>query len=168
MSSVDTTRQTMPSLSDRVIGKGGPSRRRLLRFSIVGTSGVVVNSGILAVLVQICHLHPTLASAIATETAILSNFSFNDRWTFREFRSHLSWSNRALRYNLAAMGGLLFTVTVLGVLTNVFHVYYLVANLFATGGGFLCNYALSSRFAWATTSDGTTTVAGAPHSLIHQ
>ncbi|MGH2459819.1 MAG: GtrA family protein [Chloroflexota bacterium] len=122
---------------------------RVVRFGLVGISGIVVNSIVLALLVQVGQLRPPLAGALATEVAIVSNFVLHDRWTFRDARASRRWSSRALRYNLSALGGLSITVATLTALTNGLHLYYLIANVFAVGAGCLCNYLLSSRFAWA-------------------
>ena len=56
---------------------------RPIRFGLVGLSGAAVNTGILWGLVWGLGLPVLLASALATEAAILSNFLLNDRWTFR-------------------------------------------------------------------------------------
>lgn len=121
---------------------------RMVRFGLVGVSGIVVNSIVLALLVQIGQLRPAVAGALATEVAIVSNFALHDRWTFQDARSSQRWPWRALRYNLSALGGLSITVATLTALINGLHLYYLIANVFAVGAGCLCNYLLSSRFAW--------------------
>ena len=56
---------------------------RFLRFAAVGASGVVVNLGALALLTT-AGLTPTLASALAIQVSILTNFFLNDFWTFRD------------------------------------------------------------------------------------
>src|SRR5687767_6577737 len=59
------------------------SLARPLRFGLVGLSGVVVNTAALWGLARGAGLPVLLASVLATEMAILSNFLLNDRWTFR-------------------------------------------------------------------------------------
>lgn len=80
---------------------------RLLRFAVVGLSGVFVNLGTLHVFAQVLGLPRLLASGCAIEVSILSNFLLNDLWTFRdraaEARPPLV---RLFRYNLAALVGL--------------------------------------------------------------
>lgn len=124
---------------------------RLLKFGLVGVSGLLVNSTILVLLVQGGRLPPALGGVLATEVAILSNFALHDRWTFQDVRHSRGWFERAFRFNLSALGGLLINVTVLSVLSSRFHLFYLIANIFAVGAGCLCNYLLSSRFAWDLT-----------------
>ncbi len=58
---------------------------RFLRFAAVGISGVGVNLGSLAVM-RWLGVQINLASALAIELSILSNFSLHHRWTFRDQR----------------------------------------------------------------------------------
>jgi putative flippase GtrA len=122
---------------------------RFPRFALVGAIGVGVNDSALYVLHGRLGIDLLLAAAMATELAILNNFFWNDRWTFRKaIRSGSVWG-RALRYNLVAAGGLVVSLCSLAVLAHGFHVPYLLANLFAIGTGVVWNYRVGSRFAWA-------------------
>ena len=56
---------------------------RFLRFCTVGLSGVGVNLGVLALMTQFA-MHPMLASGLAIEISILSNFTANEFWTFKD------------------------------------------------------------------------------------
>jgi putative flippase GtrA len=124
--------------------------RRLMRFCVVGVSGVVVNTALLYLLTEAGGLSPLVAALFSTEAAILNNFLFNDRWTFSDTEPGTSWYWRALRYNFVALAGLVISLAVLAGLTYVLGLHYLVANLFAIGAGSLWNYAGSSYFIWAT------------------
>jgi dolichol-phosphate mannosyltransferase len=53
----------------------------LMKFGVVGGLGVIVNLGILG-LMRWLGFSDTLASAIAIEVSIISNFVFNERWIF--------------------------------------------------------------------------------------
>ena len=125
--------------------------RRFLRFILVGCCGVLLNTIILYLLVEEGGFEPLLAAAFATEVVILSNFFLNDRWTFRHERglSHLPFWRRATRYNLVAAVGLLFSLATLALLTMVYGMNYLAANLVAIGIATTWNYLVSSRYAWA-------------------
>jgi putative flippase GtrA len=123
---------------------------RLVRFALVGASGVLVNTVVLFILAEAARLPYVVAAALSTETAILANFALNDRWTFRDVAPALSWAYRAARYNLVCLGGLLISVGVLAALTHWRHVHYLVANLAGVGAGLIWNYSGSSRLAWST------------------
>lgn len=160
-----TGRRRATPLGSVILAVTSAATPRLLKFGLVGISGLLVNSAILVLLVQAGHLSPSIGEALATEVAILSNFALHDRWTFRGVRNSHRWFERAVRFNLAALGGLLITVAVLTVLSSRFHLFYLIANVFAVGAGCLCNYILSSRFAWGMTEGDPTALPSDEHVL---
>jgi putative flippase GtrA len=85
-----------------------------LKFAIVGASGVVVNLGALAVLSAL-GMRSSVASALAIELSIISNFIVNDRWTFAG-QHHHSWPGRAVRFQLISLVGAIaqWTVFIVG------------------------------------------------------
>ena len=60
--------------------------RRFVKFGVVGASGVAVNLGSLWLLADGLEMHDNLASALAIELSVLSNFALNDLWTFSDRR----------------------------------------------------------------------------------
>jgi dolichol-phosphate mannosyltransferase len=120
---------------------------RPLRFGVVGLSGMVVNSAILWVLVRELHLAVLLGSLLATEAAILSNFLLNDRWTFRGV-SERSFTQRLLRFNGVALGGMAITVGILTALAIYTQLHLLIANVLAVGAATGWNYVVNSRWTW--------------------
>jgi putative flippase GtrA len=120
---------------------------RPLRFGVVGLSGIVVNSAILWALVRELHLAVLLGSVLATEAAILSNFLLNDRWTFRGV-SERSFTQRLLRFNGVALGGMAITAGILTALASYTHLHLLIANMLAVGAATGWNYVVNSRWTW--------------------
>jgi putative flippase GtrA len=78
--------------------------RRFLKFAMVGASGVVVNLASLA-LFRALGAHINLASALAIELSLLSNFLVNHLWTFGDSRAHTRLLTQALRFHLVCLGG---------------------------------------------------------------
>lgn len=80
--------------------------RRFIRFCAVGASGVAVNLGGLALLADFLGLQPNLASAIAIEISICTNFLANELWTFRDRRQSGTpiWP-RGLRFQFVSLVG---------------------------------------------------------------
>jgi putative flippase GtrA len=56
---------------------------RFWRFNAVGMLGFAVQLGLLALLVRL-DVHYLVATAIAVEAAILHNFLWHERWTWRD------------------------------------------------------------------------------------
>jgi dolichol-phosphate mannosyltransferase len=125
---------------------------RFVRFAIVGTSGVLVNYIVLITLVEILGFERLIAVALANEVAILSNFFFNNLWTFGDAGRHTPVLVRALRYNVFGLGGLLLSVAVLGVLTYGLGLQYLIANAFAIGAAMSWNYLSNARWTFSVTA----------------
>ncbi len=80
---------------------------KLFKFGIVGISGIIVNEGILIYLKEYVHVSLPIASVFAIELSIVSNFIWNDVWTFRSNRQHaLSyWWQRLLSFQVVSIGG---------------------------------------------------------------
>jgi dolichol-phosphate mannosyltransferase len=113
-------------------------------------SGVGVNIGILWVLTEKAGVYYLASSAVSIETSILSNFILNELWTWRGVggKGAKNVLKRAVKFNLAYVIGLLVNMTVLAILTEIFHLYYIVSNLFGIGCAMLCNFFLSDKWVW--------------------
>ena len=55
---------------------------QLLKFSLVGGSGYVINLGVFTVVISALGLHHLLAATIAFAVAVANNFWWNRHWTF--------------------------------------------------------------------------------------
>lgn len=79
----------------------------LMKFGVVGGLGVVVNLSVLA-LMRWMGCSDTVASAIAIEISIISNFVLNERWTFQaRVAEHQGrgWGRRMWRFQLVSSVG---------------------------------------------------------------
>lgn len=78
---------------------------RFAKFAAVGASGVVVNLGFLS-LFKSMGVQINLASALAIEISLLSNFFINYAWTFRDRRhGDMSIVSQGLRFHLVSLVG---------------------------------------------------------------
>ena len=90
---------------------------RWLSFNGVGAMGVAVQLTVLAVLVKLAGVHYLVATAIAVETAVLHNFVWHQRWTWRD-RPAGSARRTALRLaRFHLLNGAVSMVGNLGVMT---------------------------------------------------
>ncbi len=124
--------------------------RRFIKFCLVGLSGVGVNEGLLWLLKGSVGLPLFLASAISIEISIISNFTLNNLFTFRDrrFASPKSNLNRLLIFNMVSLGGLGINLGILLLLTEVFGIHYLISNLCGIAVAALWNYTLSTWWTW--------------------
>ncbi len=117
-----------------------------IKFNIVGLTGVFVNEGALLLLTSggVYYLY---ASALAIEVSIISNFVFNDLWTFRD-RRHGRAAARLLKFNGLMLIGLLVNLLVLYVGTSYLGIHIAISNLLGIGVAFVVRYELSVKYAW--------------------
>ncbi len=129
-----------------------PATSRFLQFCLVGTSGVVVDMGLLVLFVQLARLPPVLAKALACECAIVNNFLGNDCWTFRDVGTTAGRVARFLRFNGVSLAGLALNVTLFAAQVQWLNMNLYLANAIAivVVAGF--TYTLSRRWAWRTVS----------------
>ncbi len=57
---------------------------RLLRFSVAGSIGFVVQVAALWLLISFTGIHYLVATAMAVELAIVVNFVWHERWTWQD------------------------------------------------------------------------------------
>jgi putative flippase GtrA len=60
-----------------------PLAVRWLKFNLVGALGIVVQMGAFALLFGACHLNYLVATALAVEAAVLHNFVWHERYTWK-------------------------------------------------------------------------------------
>jgi dolichol-phosphate mannosyltransferase len=90
---------------------------QLVRFSIVGGTGYVINLAVYSVLVQVVDLHYLPAAVLAFCVAVTNNFLLNRHWTFRATDgSAVFQAPRFLAVSLIALG---FNLLVLELLVGV-------------------------------------------------
>ena len=103
---------------------------RLLRFWIAGLAGFLVQIGLLAALIA-GGVHYLAATAIAVEVAILANFVWHQRWTWRDRPTESvreGWM-RLLRYNtMTALTSVAGSLVVTGLLVEMLSVPPVAAN----------------------------------------
>ena len=78
------------------------SHRTFIRFCVTGASGVLVNLGSFHLL-TVLGLHRYLASPIAIELSIISNFLINNHWTFADREMIGSGRIRGLKFNAVSL-----------------------------------------------------------------
>lgn len=78
------------------------SSKTFIKFCIVGVSGVLVNLGFFTLLLN-QGVNKYIASPLAIELSIISNFLLNNYWTFRYRRTKDRTRIRGLKFNLVSI-----------------------------------------------------------------
>lgn len=139
-----------------------PTFLRLLKFGVVGASGVLVNMGVFwlgtAVVFAALDESPrnVCAGVLAVAVSILTNFLLNDAWTWRDRRSAggRTWWGRLFRYVLVAAIAGVVQVGVLWVLSIPLGIHELIANFVGIGAGVAINFVVNNVWTFRG-DDGT-------------
>lgn len=124
---------------------------RLLRFSAVGASGVIVNMIVLTATTAF-GLDYLLGGLLAVESAIVWNFILNELWSFRDFARRAPQPaarlGRFFKFNLFCAGGAVLNLAVLWGLTALAGLHVLVSNLIGIGLAMIWNYGMNANVTW--------------------
>jgi dolichol-phosphate mannosyltransferase len=128
---------------------------RFIRFGFVGLSGVVIDMGLLYLLHTAWGFALTRSAIFAAEFAILNNFFWNDRWTFRDLakqqRSPGKVLKRLLKFNLVCLMGVILKVLLLNLLFNQLGINAYIANLVAIAIVTVWNFWINLKLNWRVT-----------------
>jgi dolichol-phosphate mannosyltransferase len=122
----------------------------LIKFMLVGLSGVIVNEGVYWLLTRLGGLaaYDWLAVIIGIEVSIITNFILNDTFTFAKRRAGKSFMGRLLRFNLICVAGAVIQWGLFMLFTRLFGVYDLLSNFIGIVVAFLWNYSVNRNWTW--------------------
>jgi putative flippase GtrA len=121
---------------------------RWIKFNLVGAIGIVVQIAALWCLTAF-GMGYMVATALAVEAAVLNNFVWHERFTWRDRAGGRSREAaiRLLRFNLSngavSIGG---NLVLMGLLVGEAHLRPLVANLISIAACSLVNFVVSDRW----------------------
>jgi putative flippase GtrA len=126
--------------------------RRWIKFHMVGLMGMGVQLAVLPLLKSGLGLHYLPATVLAVETAVLHNFAWHEKFTWRD-RASVHYSEvvrRLLRFNLTTgMVSIVGNLVIMRFLVGEENFPYMMANIVAIGCcsilNFLCSEVLVFR-----------------------
>jgi dolichol-phosphate mannosyltransferase len=127
---------------------GGPFR--FARFGIVGLTGLVVNTALLALLTESTHLYYVLSAIIATQGSTLWNFALTEWWVFKTQAPPRGRLGRLVRFALVNDVALVLRGPLLVLFTDGFHIMYLVSNVLSLFALTLLRFGIADSWIWAT------------------
>ncbi len=125
---------------------------RFLKFNGVGVMGFAVQLGLLTLLLHL-GLHYLAATGLAVEAAILHNFAWHERWTWRDRPAEPGGRLQRLWRFHAANGlvSLAGNLVLMRLLVWLFDMPPLTANLLSVLACALVNYTASDRLVFRVT-----------------
>jgi len=128
---------------------------RVIRFGVVGLSGLAVDMGLLNLFYGGLGVGLTRSAILAGEIAIISNFFWNDIWTFsdvsKQQRGRRQQMKRLMKFNIVCLMGLILKVLLLNVLVNSLHLNVYGANFLAIAAVTLWNFWINLKLSWRST-----------------
>jgi len=130
--------------------------RKFIYFGIVGGFGTILNTAILFALTSYAGINYLIASMIATETAIISNFIGNNYITFKDKNKETSIFKKFLSFQMISLIALFGTMFFLWLFVTLFGKnLLLVWNIIAIVIMFVVNYILNVSFTWKSKATNT-------------
>lgn len=137
----------MKAVFSKLAQKSGFDLLRFIKFGIVGGSGVFVNMGFLWFFTEIVGLYYLISSVLAIALAMISNFIWNDLWTWRD-RGEPGINAYLIRMAkfilVSSIAAYIGNLGILWILTHFFHIYYLISNLIGIAIGTALNYSVNN------------------------
>lgn len=132
--------------------------QRLIRYGLIGVSGIFVDMALFYLLTEIAGLGLIFSKVVAAEIAIASNFLWNDAWTFADItQRQKGWRprlKRLLKFNIICAVGLILDVVLLKLF---YHLVFgdslkYIANLIAIGFVAIWNFWINVKLSWRVTA----------------
>jgi putative flippase GtrA len=122
-----------------------PTSLRAVRFAAVGALGVALQLAVLHLLATVLGVSYILATAVAVVSAVIHNFAWHRRWTWRDRPDHRV-SKAFVRFALAngavSLAGNIMAMTLL---VGVINLPVVAANAVAIAVCSVLNYYLADR-----------------------
>lgn len=122
--------------------------RRVLKFGLVGATGLLVNTGLLALFTGVLGIHYLVGAALATQGSTTWNFVITDLWVFQDRDPNRHRWRRFGMFWAMNNGALLVRGPLLWFLTSVLGLHYLLSNLATLAAVMIARYLVSEFWIW--------------------
>jgi len=117
-------------------------------FMLVGISGLLVNTLLLALATEIFGLHYLTSALLATQGSTLWNFALTERWVFADRQRREGWVMRLVVFLLMNNLALTLRGPMLYLLTSLMGIHYLISNLISLAALTVVRYAVADNLIW--------------------
>jgi putative flippase GtrA len=132
---------------------------RVGRFGLVGLTGLVVNTALLAALAELAGFHYLLAAAIATQGSTLWNFTLTELWVFGNRDHERAGPRRMAMFFAVNNVALLLRAPLLVGLTAGLGMHYVASNVVSLVILFVARFALADVWIWGKAKDAVEDLA---------
>jgi len=121
---------------------------RLARFAVVGASGFVVNSAVLALASGVFNLHYVIGAVISTFASTTSNFVLTERFVFGDRNASNARTERFAVFLALSLVTLLARGPILIGFTEVVGLHYLLSNAISLACLMVARYRFAGSRIW--------------------
>ncbi len=121
----------------------------MVRFGVVGATGLGVNQLALAAFTELLGVHYTLGAVAATQFSSGWNFILTEQWAFRGRRPSNTLAGRFVAFFLLNNATLLARLPLLWFFTEIGGLHYLWSNAVTLGLMFLVRFAVADGWIWS-------------------
>jgi dolichol-phosphate mannosyltransferase len=137
------------------------ARLRFARFGLVGATGLVVNTVLLAFFTDVVGLFYVVSAVIATQGSTLWNFCLTELWVFSDREHRRGLGSRMGLFFLMNNAALAVRGPLLVLLTSGLGIHYVVSNILSLLLLTLARFAVADTWIWAKRAPGD--VDSSPH-----
>ena len=130
------------------------TRLRFARFGLVGATGLVVNTVLLAFFTDVVGLFYVVSAVIATQGSTLWNFCLTELWVFSDREHRRGLGSRMGLFFLMNNAALAVRGPLLVLLTSGLGIHYVVSNILSLLVLTLVRFALADTWIWAKRAPG--------------
>jgi putative flippase GtrA len=127
----------------------GQLTARFGRFSVVGATGLVVNTVLLAAFTGVAGIYYAAAAILATQGSTLWNFVLTEKWVFAGREHRHSGRRRAVAFFAMNNAALALRIPLLVLLTSSLGINYLVSNVLSLVALALIRFGVADVWIWA-------------------
>jgi dolichol-phosphate mannosyltransferase len=141
-------REGMRSISHLGQLRLGEGILRFIRFLVVGLSGLLVNSLVLAFGTELLGFHYLVSTVLATQGSTLWNFVLTEFWVFSGERQPSGRLARLMLFFLMNNAALLVRGPMIYVLTSILGIHYIISNLLSLATLTIVRYMVANKWIW--------------------
>jgi dolichol-phosphate mannosyltransferase len=121
---------------------------RFGRFGVVGATGLLVNTVLMALLAGPLGVGYIAAAILATQGSTLWNFALTETWVFSDRRHKRGLGNRMGMFFLMNNIALPLRIPILFALTSMLGIHYLVSNVLSLVALTVLRFAIADKMIW--------------------
>lgn len=100
---------------------------RFIKYCIVGATSTIIDTLVLALLVELVRMDPVVGKVFSQVVAITNGYWLNKLWTFNDRKETVR--GQFIRFAVVSVAGLLIALIIFYVFTELLHIWYIAANI---------------------------------------